>query len=73
MAKMEGRKAPGSDGIPVKFYKRFWGTVGHDHFDVFASAFLAGSLSPSQRTGVTTLLPKSGDPLEPKTGDQLPC
>ncbi|KAJ8050212.1 hypothetical protein HOLleu_03322 [Holothuria leucospilota] len=66
VAKMKGGKAPGSDGIPVEFYKRFWGTVGHDLRDVFASAFLAGSLSPSQRTGVITLLPKSGDPLEPK-------
>ncbi|KAJ8049506.1 hypothetical protein HOLleu_02278 [Holothuria leucospilota] len=66
VAKMKGGKAPGSDGIPMEFYKRFWGTVGHDLRDVFVSAFLAGSLSPSQRTGVITLLPKSGDPLEPK-------
>ncbi|KAJ8048684.1 hypothetical protein HOLleu_01092 [Holothuria leucospilota] len=66
VAKMKGGKAPGSDGIPVEFYKRFWGTVGQDLRDVFVSAFLAGSLSPSQRTGVITLLPKSRDPLEPK-------
>ncbi|KAJ8043435.1 hypothetical protein HOLleu_10515 [Holothuria leucospilota] len=66
VAKMKGGKAPGSDGIPVEFYKRFWGTVGQDLRDVFVSAFLAGTLSPSQRTGVITLLPKSGDPLEPK-------
>ncbi|KAJ8043484.1 hypothetical protein HOLleu_10583 [Holothuria leucospilota] len=66
VAKMKGGKAPGSDGIPVEFYKRFWGIVGHDLRDVFFSAFLAGSLSLSQRTGVITLLPKSGDPLEPK-------
>ncbi|KAJ8050132.1 hypothetical protein HOLleu_03212 [Holothuria leucospilota] len=66
VAKVKGGKAPGSDGIPVEFYKCFWGTVGHDLRDVFVSAFLAGSLSPSQRTGVITLLPKSGGPLEPK-------
>ncbi|KAJ8018979.1 hypothetical protein HOLleu_42710 [Holothuria leucospilota] len=53
---MKGGKAPGSDGIPVEFYKLFWGTVGHDLRDVFVSAFLAGSLSPSQRTGGITLL-----------------
>ena len=63
---MKGGRAPGSDGIPVEFYKRFWGTVGHDLRDVFLSALLAGSLSPSQRTGVISLLPKSGDPLEAK-------
>ncbi|KAJ8018227.1 hypothetical protein HOLleu_43898 [Holothuria leucospilota] len=60
VAKMKGGKAPGSDGIPVEFYKSFCGTVGYDLRDVFV-AFPAGSLSPSQRTAVMTLLPKSGD------------
>ena len=62
---MKNGKSPGSDGLPREFYQNFWSVLGPDLRDVFDAAFQNGMLSPSQSTGVITLLPKSGDPLDP--------
>ena len=32
-------RAPGIDGLPVDFYKAFWGVIGEDLFSVFQACF----------------------------------
>ncbi|KAI8486240.1 hypothetical protein Bbelb_359560 [Branchiostoma belcheri] len=59
-------KCPGSDGLPKEFYITFWHLMGDDLPMVFNEVFDAGELSPSQKFGVVTLLPKKGDELDPK-------
>ena len=53
-------KSPGSDGLTAEFYKYFWGEIREILHKVFEESTKAGSLSPSQRTGIITLLPKQG-------------
>ena len=66
VAAMKKGKSPGPDGLPVEFYKGFWEVLGGDMRDVFAAAFSLNSLSQTQRVGNIVLLPKSGDPLDPR-------
>ena len=40
-------KAPGSDGLPMEFYLRFWGVLGSDLVESLNSSFHAGLLSRS--------------------------
>ena len=63
---MARNKSPGSDGLPVKFYLRFWDVLGTDLTDVFNEAFQAGSLSKSQKHGLISLIYKKGDRLDCK-------
>ncbi|PIK56880.1 hypothetical protein BSL78_06206 [Apostichopus japonicus] len=62
---MKNGKSPGSDGLPREFYRTFWAIIGPDIRAVFEDAFQNGLLNQSQRLGMITLLPKSGDPLDP--------
>ncbi|PIK46820.1 hypothetical protein BSL78_16319 [Apostichopus japonicus] len=62
---MKNGKSPGSDGLPREFYRTFWAIIGPDLRAVFEDAFQNGLLNQSQRLGMITLLPKSGDPLDP--------
>ncbi|PIK35956.1 pol-like protein [Apostichopus japonicus] len=62
---MKNGKSPGSDGLPREFYRTFWAIIGPDIRAVFGDAFQNGLLNQSQRLGMITLLPKSGDPLDP--------
>ena len=52
---MARRKAPGSDGLPMEFYLKFWSLLGSDLVRVLNSCFSAGRLSRSQRRGVISL------------------
>ena len=55
---MESNKTPGTDGIPVEFYKVFWNDI-KPFFLAAINAFHAnGLLSISQRRGLLTLIPK---------------
>lgn len=54
-------RAPGVDGLPVDFYKAFWGIIGKDLFDVLLASFKAGVLPKSCQRAVLTILPKKGD------------
>ncbi|PIK45258.1 pol-like protein [Apostichopus japonicus] len=63
---MKNGKSPGSDGLPREFYRTFWAIIGPDIRAVFEDAFQNGLLNQSQRLGMITLLPKSGDPLDPR-------
>ena len=57
------RKAPGSDGLPAKFYIRFWGVLWADLVDLFNFCFSVGFLTRSQRRGVISPTFKKGDKL----------
>ncbi|KAL7884447.1 hypothetical protein AOLI_G00072170 [Acnodon oligacanthus] len=58
---MEGGTAPGTDGLPIEFYKAFWAELGADWLAVLNETLVEGSLSLSCRRAVITLLPKKGD------------
>ena len=61
---MARRKAPGSDGLPMEFYLKFWDLLGEDLVCVLNSGFRSGCLSLSQRRGVISLSFKKGDRLD---------
>lgn len=61
---MAKRKAPGSDGLPMEFYVKFWDVLGEDLVCVLNSCYLDGCLSLSQRSGVISLSFKKGDRLD---------
>jgi hypothetical protein len=57
ISQMANSKSPGSDGLPAEFYKEFFPNFGPLFINI-ANAQLAKPLSPSQRLGIITLLPK---------------
>ena len=58
------RKAPGSDGLPMEFYVKFWDLLGADLVCVLNSCYRDGCLSLSQRSGIISLSFKKGDRLD---------
>lgn len=62
---MARRKAPGSDGLPMVFYLKFWNLLGSDLVWVLNSCLDSGCMSSSQRQGVISLSYKKGDCLDP--------
>ena len=59
-------KAPGSDGLPMEFYLKFWGLLGTDLVNVLNACYCSGSMSLSQRRSVISLIFKKGDRLDPR-------
>ena len=57
-------KAPGSDGLPMEFFLKFWDVLGLDLVDILNSCYLSGSLSFSQRCGIISFVFKKGDRLD---------
>lgn len=57
---MKNNKSPGSDGLTAEFYKRCWFLVGDWLLDSLNASFEKGRLSPDQRRGVISLIPKKG-------------
>ena len=51
-------KSPGEDGFTFEFYNCFFDLLGQDLVDCFNASYRAGEMSPSQRKGVITLIPK---------------
>ena len=51
-------KTPGTDGLPVNFYKMFWEDVKELICKVFNTCYTLGELCPSMKRGIITLLPK---------------
>ena len=66
-------KSPGSDGLPMEFYVKFWPILGSDLVNVLNSCYLSGVMSLTQRRGLISLIFKKGDRLGPVTGVPLPC
>ena len=66
LSQMSSGKSPGADGLPVEFYRRFWGLLDADLVASLNYSFKHGSLSDSQRQGIIRLLYKKDDPLSLK-------
>ena len=54
----KNNKSPGMDGLSAEFYKKFWDILKPTLFKVYEEAVETGRLTPTQKTGVITLLPK---------------
>jgi len=61
---MQGRLAPGIDGLPAEFYKEYWYIFAGDILAVFNESLASGSMPMSCRRAVLTLLPKKGNPQD---------
>ena len=55
---MPNNKSPGTDGLPVEFYKIFWNDISDILIDSFNYSYNNKTLSISQKQGIITLLPK---------------
>lgn len=53
-------KSPGSDGITKEFYLKFWDLLSEPFFNSISHSIKTGTLSPEQRSGIITLIPKKG-------------
>ena len=58
---MKLNKSPGSDGLPVEFYKTFWPAVKTLVVDSLNAGYDAGELSVTQKRGVLNLIFKKDD------------
>ena len=54
----ENNRTPGTDGIPVDFYKIFWADISRALLNALNLSFRRGQLSISQRRGIISLIPK---------------
>ena len=51
-------KVPGNDGLSIEFYKTFWDLIGDPLVASFNESSAKGTMSPSQRQAVITLIEK---------------
>ena len=51
-------KAPGNEGIPIKFYKKFWPLICESFMKCVNECFEKGEMSNSQKQAVITLIEK---------------
>jgi exonuclease III len=61
---MKHLKSPGTDGFNAEFFKTFWGKLGHMVVRALNASFRAGILTPTQRQGIITCIPKGDKPRE---------
>ena len=59
-------RTPGSDGLPVEFFVKFWDMLGTDLVEVLNSSYQDGFLPSSSCKGIITLLFKRGDRVDRK-------
>ena len=59
---MEEDKSLGIDGIPVEFYKTFYGTLGNDLLEIFNNIlFTEKETNKTMQQATIALIPKKGD------------
>ena len=51
-------KVPGNDGLPVEFYKNFWGTEGELLVKCYNESYEKGEMSSSQKQAIIMLIDK---------------
>ena len=56
----QNNKSPGSDGIPIEFYKTCWNLISDSFLECTKESFKYGEMSCSQRKAVITLIEKQG-------------
>lgn len=61
LRRMNKRKVPGMDGLPVEFYVVFWDVLGPVLLEVLTEVLHMGAMGGSLATGVISLLYKKGD------------
>ena len=49
---MKPAKTPGSDGLPIEFYKAFWNEISDCLLNAINYAYTEGKFSISQRRGI---------------------
>ena len=54
----KNNKSPGLDGYPIEFFKTFWDQLGPLLLRAANDNFIKNSLSPSQKQGLITCIPK---------------
>ena len=54
----DGNKSPGSDGLPIEFYKCFWENIKPYVLNSYKCMLIKGELGISQKQGVISLIPK---------------
>ena len=59
----QNNKAPGNDGIPVKFFKKLWPSISEPFINCVNECFEKKELSSSQKQAVITLIEKKGKDL----------
>ncbi|CDQ98999.1 unnamed protein product [Oncorhynchus mykiss] len=67
VTQMSPGRAPGFDGLPVEFSKRFWGIIGQDLFCMLCECVGVGELPMSCLRAALTL-PKKGTCVNLRTG-----
>ena len=58
---MSNNKSPGSDGLPIEFYKKVWKIIKFDYMEMVKYVCNDSRLSNSQLLGIIKLIAKSGD------------
>ena len=61
---MKNFKSPGTDGFNAEFYKAFWGRLGYLVVRAINASYKKGILTPTQRQGIITCIPKGDKPKE---------
>ena len=56
---MKNNKTPGSDGIPIDFYKVFWTILKEPFYDMMVYTYDEQQLHTTAREGILNLIPKS--------------
>jgi hypothetical protein len=59
---MSAQKSPGPDGLPVLFYKKYWGMVGNDVIRAVTNFFISGRLLREVNNTFLVLIPKVQNP-----------
>ena len=57
---LKNNKCPGSDGLPVDFYKVFWSQIRKVLIDAIFFAYETGKIHRSASQGILNLIPKKG-------------